>query len=349
MHPYETAPDHKFWSRSVSRDYNPASLLTASELLIRRGDKVATAGSCFASNLAPYLQCAGFTHLRTETIHPSLNSTTPENLGYDQFSASYGNIYTARQLLQLLCRADGKFKPVEDRWEAEDSVLDPFRPGLRYPALSHREFDLLRAQHLCATRRAFAEADVFIFTLGLTEAWLSRSDGAVFPACPGTVSGTFDPEKHAFHNFSVSDVVSDLNEFVQHLRYINPRIRIILTVSPVPLVATATENHVMTASVYSKSVLRVAADEAARANNDVVYFPSYEIVTSSRSPQSFFKDDYRSVSVDAVEEVMMAFLSHCEVGSADKSVRPALLSRDAPALSKALADAECDEVMAGRP
>ena len=55
-------------------------------------------------------------------------------------------------------------------------------------------------QHLDCVLAAFRQASVFVFTLGLTEAWVSRADGAVFPACPGTVAGSFDAGRHHFHN-----------------------------------------------------------------------------------------------------------------------------------------------------
>ncbi len=42
-------------------------------------------------------------------------------------------------------------------------------------------------------------------------------------------------------------------------RRINPQPRFILTVSPVPLVATMSGSHVSPASIYSKSVLRAPA------------------------------------------------------------------------------------------
>jgi hypothetical protein len=224
---------------------------------------------------------------------------------YDAFSARYGNIYTARQMVQLLERALGSFAPCENHWLAGESWIDPFRPGLKHPARSLVELRALTVQHLEAVYRAVAESTVLVFTLGLTEAWLSADDGAVFPACPGTVAGTFDPWRHSFHNFSVDEVEGDLVEMVRLARTINPSLKVILTVSPVPLVATASGRHVLVATTYSKSILRVAADLAARALPDVAYFPAYELVTGPQADA--FAPDRRNVSESAVAEVMEAF------------------------------------------
>src|SRR5262245_61980744 len=56
--------------------------------------------------------------------------------------------------------------------------------------------------------------DVFVFTLGLTEGWVSRADGAAFPLCPGVAGGTFDPAKHVFLNLRVNEVIDDLQEAI---------------------------------------------------------------------------------------------------------------------------------------
>ena len=128
-----------------------------------------------------------------------------------------------------------------------------------------------------------------------------------------------------------------------------------LTVSPVPLVATATGEHVLTSTIYSKSVLRVAAEEIVRAHRDMIYFPAYEIVTGPQAPAEFFEPDRRNVTRAAVDVVMAALLAHCETDAAPAAAAapaPAASPPDADsqarALSKSIADAECEEAMADR-
>jgi hypothetical protein len=346
MHPYQNAPDRSFWSRSVSSGFDVRQLADHDGPLIRPGEPVASAGSCFASNLVPFLERAGFEYLRTERRNPAFSNVRPENLGYENFSAAYGNIYTPRQLLQLLRRCLGSFRPAEDRWHTDAGVIDPFRPGLRYHALTDREFDLLGAQHLRAVRRVFEEAKVFIFTLGLTEAWVSRLDGAVFPACPGTVAGTFDEALHAFVNFSVDEVTSDLDAFVTELCALNRGVRVILTVSPVPLVATATGQHVLLSSTYSKAVLRASAEEIVRRHAFVSYFPAFEIVTGPQAPDAYLEADRRSVTQEAIATVMTAFLAACEAADQAARVVTAAEGDSARLLSRMLSQVECEEGMA---
>lgn len=149
-----------------------------------------------------------------------------------------------------------------------------------------------------------------MFTLGLTECWVSREDGAAYPICPGTGGGEFDSAKYEFVNFDVAAVTSDLEQFLALLHSVNPRARTILTVSPVPLVATAEDCHVLVATTYSKSVLRVAAEAVARSCPDVTYFPSYEIVTGGFSRGAYFAADGRTVLESGVAHVMRIFMRH---------------------------------------
>jgi hypothetical protein len=353
-HPYSSAPKSSFWSRSVARDWRPTELVQPGEPLIRTGERVVSAGSCFAANIVPHLERAGFIYVRTEARHPGFSDLPTENLSYEKFSAAYGNIYTPRQLLQMLKRCLGAFVPVENKWVDGPAVIDPFRPGLRYHAVGEREFEVLTEQHLARTLQAFQSADVFVFTLGLTEAWISKVDGAVFPACPGTVAGSFDPSRHEFINFSVADTTADLDEFVRLLREINNKVRILLTVSPVPLIATATNKHVVEATVYSKSVLRVAAAEIVSRFTDVFYFPAYEIITGPQARAEFFENDKRSVSQAGVDAVVSVLLAHCEGVSVPAETAQTERGRTtdqppptaAAELGRLIAEAECEEAMA---
>lgn len=348
-HPYRDLPDSAFWRRSVAGRGPVVDPLAGDFLRLARDDKVATAGSCFAQNIARHLKASGFNFLVTESAHPIVPAAAAERHGYGQYSARYGNIYTARQLLQLFDRAYGAFVPGEDIWPAPDSlrVVDPFRPNIEPGGFaSEAELRADRTHHLAKVRAMFETLDVFVFTLGLTEGWVSRADGAVFPLCPGVSGGVFDADAHAFHNFRVSEVIADLDAFVARLRGVNPHARIILTVSPVPLAATMSGHHVLAATTYSKSVLRAAAQEVVEAHDGVFYFPSYEMIMGAPAGARYFAGDMRNVTEEGVGHVMAVFLRHAA------GIEPG----DAPAATGQVPDATiaaarewvevmCDEAM----
>ena len=325
-HPYQGIPATAHWRRAVSDlpagQVDPVGKF---KFLVRADDKVATAGSCFAQHIARHLASGGLQHYVVEPGHPIATPQQRETFGYGMFSARYGNLYTARQLLQLYDRAFGTFVPVEPVWRTEGGAfIDPFRPTVEPGGFASLE-ELLadRAQHLGAVRRLFETVDVFVFTLGLTEHWYSREDGAVFPVCPGVAGGEFDAQRHQFGNFSVASVVADLEQFQARLRAVNPSARIILTVSPVPLMATMEPRHVIQSTTVSKAVLRVAADHMERTFDNVAYFPSYEIITGPQARGQFFGPDLRSVAEDGVARVMGLFMRHAAGRELESATPPA--------------------------
>lgn len=322
--PYDGLPDTAYWRRSVaSLPREAVDPCSVPPFQISSSDKVMSAGSCFAQHISRYLRESGFTSMLTEPPHPLLPDETAAAFNYGTFTARYGNIYVPRQLLQLFQRVYAQFHPKEDLWVSGHGFIDPFRPQIQHGGFSTRkEFDLDRQQHFSAVRQAFETLDVFVFTFGLTEAWLSREDGAVFPLCPGVVGGEFDTERHYFHNFSVEEIVADAEAFFEGLRGVNPKSRIIVTVSPVPLIATASGKHVLSATTYSKSVLRVACEMLERRVEALYYFPSYEIIMGPQGRGAYLADDLRSVRETGVDQVMRVFFERLAATDYGSLYRP---------------------------
>ncbi|MEW6538114.1 MAG: GSCFA domain-containing protein [Pseudomonadota bacterium] len=349
VHPYKNLPDKAFWKRSVGSvapgDIDPVGRF---DLIIMPETKVATAGSCFAQHIARHLKASGFSYYVAEKAHPIIPADVASSQNYGLFSARYGNIYTARQLLQLIQRSTGSFTPSDDVWTANDgSFIDPFRPSTQPGGyISKVEMLADRDQHLRIVREMFENLDVFVFTLGLTEGWVSKADGAAYPIAPGVEGGVFNPDLYAFKNYDVNEVLGDMNAFLDHLRLLNPAAEVILTVSPVPLAATAEpDQHVLSATTYSKSVLRVVAEMLAKQHRHVHYFPSFEIITGMASRGAYYAHDLRNVTEEGVSHVMRIFLSHA---TATETARPSqkdkvALPGDFVELSSKIAEALCDE------
>ncbi|HRO32460.1 MAG TPA: GSCFA domain-containing protein [Brevundimonas sp.] len=340
--PYSGAPDHAFWSRAVANlapdDIRPA---VQPGFAIAPTDRVATAGSCFAQHISRALTARGYDYLVTET--------GPEVQGYGVFPARFGNIYCARQLLQLFQRAYGLFAPYEGAWRTRDGrVVDPFRPRAHpggFADAAQMQDD--RATHLAAVRRMFETMDVFVFTLGLTEGWVSARDGAVFPLAPGVAGGPDDADHIRPHNFTVQQTVDDLTALIDMARALRPDLRVLLTVSPVPLKATFEDRHVLVSTGYSKAVLRAAAGMVCDALDRVDYFPSYEIVTGLQAGSGLWAADLRTVTPTGVNRVM-AELARAYLDQADTPARTAAPAASAPRppaddQHAALAQVICDE------
>ncbi len=347
--PYRGRADYAYWQRSVAgRPAHEVRPMVDVPFRVNRKHRIASAGSCFAQHVARRLKSSGYHYFVTEPAHPHVPPATATDLNYEVFSARYGNLYTARQLVQLFDRAYGTFTPVDGYWGEHGQHVDPFRPFIQPGGFASREeLEHDRRSHLAAVRRLFEQLDVLVFTLGLTETWRSKLDGAVYPVCPGCGAGAHDPAVHEFVNFGVQDVVDDLNGFLERLARVNPKARMVLTVSPVPLVATMEEQSVLVATTYSKSVLRVAAEMVAKQHANVAYFPSYEIITGNHAQGRYFEEDLRSVLAAGVDHVMGFFFeAFAEDGgqvvapTAPTKATPVTPARDA---STELMAAICDE------
>lgn len=93
------------------------------------------------------------------------------------------------------------------------------------------------------------------------------------------------------------------------MRSRNENIKFLLTVSPVPLTATASGSHVEVATCYSKSVLRAVCGTLYARHDDVDYFPSYEIITSANNKGAYFEANKRTVSRSGVRTAMSMFMA----------------------------------------
>jgi hypothetical protein len=337
--PYADLPPSRFWRTGVS-EQSPQTIndIYRKKFEIAPTDRIATAGSCFAQHISRQMKRRGYRVLDVEPPPPGLHGAEATRYGYDLYSARYGNVYHIRQMLQLALEATGARQPADCIWEKDGRYYDAMRPSVEPDGLdSPEEVALLRANHLRRVEELLRTVDIFVFTFGLTEAWIHRESATVYPVAPGTIAGAFDPSVHAFKNFGFAEVYADFLDFRALLKSFNPEIRFLVTVSPVPLTATACPEHVLPATTYSKSVLRAVAGQLFQDLEDVDYFPSYELIATPFSRGAFFHDNLRSVTDEGVANAMRVFFS--EHSSA------ALLPADPHALITSAEELVCEEIL----
>lgn len=296
--PYLNRPEVTFWKTAVAiKEWSEIYPISTRNPFMKRDMKIATAGSCFAQKVSSYIKSnKSINFLELETI----------SAGQPVFSARYGNIYTARQLLELIVEAESGVPENSCAVQREDGrFVDVFRPFVEEDGYESAEEVIdSRLGHLAKVRQLFRDSDVFVFTLGLTEAWMSENVNRTYPVCPGIYTKDADS---VFRNFSFNEVLKDLNASIELMKAINKKLNIIVTVSPVPLTATYTNEHVMSATSYSKSVLRSVCGEVSEKYPDVHYFPSYEIVVNPYRNGNAFEENKRSVRQEVVDVVMKTF------------------------------------------
>src|SRR5271165_14106 len=304
-------PESGFWP-DPSNPRNHRSLFA--EFPFRRRHKIISertpiisAGSCFAMEIAHELQRGGFNYVVTEKnaggrVTDELGAAEPSDA-----SAAWGIIFNTPSVRQLVERAFGlrslpRILWSSHSWDGDKGYfMDPFREEIKF-----RTVDEYRANydtHVVAAREAFTKAEVFILTLGLNEIWSFKMDGSVFSRSPWHIAPSFVEHR----TLTVEENVTDLQLMLNILRRFNPSIKLIVSLSPVPLHATFRHNdwHVVEANMHSKAILRVAAQEFVERNDGVFYFPSFELVSCALKDP--WREDQRHVSRTAVEKVMEMF------------------------------------------
>ncbi len=309
--PYSSLPESAFWKTAVaSKPASEISGLWDPKFQIMPPHKVATFGSCFAQHIGRALRERGYYWYIAERAPEGMTEENLKLFNYDLFSARTGNIYTTSLLRQWVEWALGE-KPVPDEyWVKDGRIYDPFRPAIEPNGFeSVEEMRESRQCAITAFHQAITETKFFVFTLGLTESWFNKSQGYEYPMCPGTAVGTFNPAEHEFRNQQFEFVRSNLLEALTRIRSVNQTVRIILTVSPVPLTATKSGRHVLMATMESKSILRAVAGQLRSGHGWVDYFPSYEIISSPVFGGQFFEANMRSVAKAGVDFVMDSFFA----------------------------------------
>ncbi len=278
-----------------------------SKFKIGQGGRVFTMGSCFAREIEDELDRQDFTVLtkgygiERKYYHGFSEGTEhPDRLDrgmLNKYNVHSMRVEVERALVGMDIAEEGLIQVGEKWFDPQASHLNPTDKATAM---------YIRERIKEATRRIL-EADVIIFTLGLTETWVDQRTLLPLNQPPSPISLKSDKDRYRFYNARHGDVVHELNRLLAIVRAATARSpKIVLTVSPVPLQSTWTGKDVVVANSYSKSTLRSAVDEVVEANEDVDYFPSYEIVTNSERACAW-EDDCQHVKRGMVEFIMRNF------------------------------------------
>jgi hypothetical protein len=299
QHPYMELEDKAFWKTAVFQPLaDRQKFKNLIDYMIPNGQaKIASIGSCFAQHVGGWLSGSGYQFLRSELTE------SPHS------SFATGNIYTPRELIQWLEMSKPNNTSMLEAgvYEDDGAWYDLLRPSVRvngFPTLEKLSSD--RVDCCVEIVQTIREADVFIFTLGLTETWHDKND-LFYPTCPVVISGFFNDAEYQFHNFSYEELYRDMSHLRRELLDLNPDLSILLTVSPVPLTATASGHHVLVANGFSKSTLRSVAGQFSNDHQDVYYFPSFELITTQQYLDPRFEKNMRTVTPAGVQLVMTHF------------------------------------------
>lgn len=265
--------------------------------LIDKTTPIVSMGSCFAIEIAKWLQYNHYNYVVTET---NLDETGSVHCS----SAKWGTIYNSAGFYQVIKWAYGLSKPSIVCYQSGDRYRDAFREDIVYSEAEVDNLQNIWGEHVKKSREALDSAKILILTVGLNEVFEYLPTGDYLHRNPWTLN----PSVYKRKILSVEENLNFLQLGVDILNKHNPDIKFIVSVSPVPLLRSfSKKNHVSAATSHSKSIIRVALEYLANNNHNVYYMPSFETVMYPGNSLSVWDNDGRHVSKQIVNKIMNVF------------------------------------------
>jgi len=255
---------------------------------ITRETRILTMGSCFADELNKWLQ-------RNQ---------------YQVLKNIWGAVFTPQSFAQIIRYSfePENWNPVEPFWIIDGKYYYPYLKSSFGTGMllgdNEAEANQNLRRHFQESAEKLGEAELAVWTLGLVELWRNRQDHATYFQLP--TAEIYDPNIHEFHCLTYEEVMEHMRYSISTYKKHNPGLKILLSVSPIPLRVTFREQlGPYIATQYSKSVLHAAALRLTEEYRDVYYMPSYEI--TRMNPALYYKQDGRHVNELCVDTVMDIF------------------------------------------
>ena len=144
--------------------------------------------------------------------------------------------------------------------------------------------------------------DTAVFTLGTNHVYVERATGEIVDNCQKRPQREFEERE-----LTVEECADALHEAITLLRQANPKVNVIITVSPIRYAKYGYHG-----SQLSKAVLLLAADKVIKEEGErVYYFPAYEIVNDELRDYRFYKADMLHPNEQAVEYIWEQLVATC--------------------------------------
>lgn len=209
----------------------------------------------------------------------------------------FGTIFNPVSIAKLLTIALNGTAPDENRYVERDGSW--FHYDFHSSLYASTQADLREKLMRCLSQTADAirKADFLLLTLGSAVVYRHIETGKVVANCHKMPGALF--EKYLYQYEYLHD---DLKRLMKTLRKANPKLNVVLTVSPV----RHTRDTLPLNSV-SKSTLRVVAHELTVWNDWVRYFPAYELMVDDLRDYRFYEADMIHPSAQAHDYIFGKF------------------------------------------
>ncbi len=182
--------------------------------------------------------------------------------------------------------------------------------------LSHHDrafLEVMIAGALQATRNALLQADLVILTLGSAIGFWHKDSERIVANCHKLPQQDFE-----LRMSRVADLKMDVDAFLTVLFAVNPKVQVLLTVSPVRHLRSGIVDN-----AASKAILRALSQELTEDHERVHYFPAWELLMDDLRDYRFYGRDL-SHPTDVAEDYVWEKFSACWLGAGARETNAAL-------------------------
>lgn len=240
---------------------------------IQHTDKVMLLGSCFADEVGQQFVRGGFDAL----VNP------------------FGTLYNPASIAAILLRCISQ-NECKEVFEDKDGTWHSWMHHSRFSAPSKEE---LQARITTATQTAsdfLLTADVLIITFGTSIIYRLTENGMLVANCHKQPDSLFTRQ-----TLTSYDITDQWQMLIQLLQSVNPKLRIIFTVSPI-----RHKRDGFHINNISKGILLQAIEDLSPTGL-ASYFPSYEIMLDELRDYRFYAEDMIHPSPLAVQYIWERF------------------------------------------
>lgn len=245
--------------------------------LISHDDRIITVGSCFATEISELLR---------QRKYVVLNNP-------------FGTLFNPISILQ-------KFEALEKSKMYRKQDLFQDSNGVWHSLDFHSSFsDINPNVVLSRINNTFEEVRNFIsqknlivmITLGSARAFVFNNTKKIVSNCH-----KLPPQNFEIFDLSEQKIYDSIISIISIIQKFNPSFKCILTVSPVRHISYGIHEDKI-----SKAKLLLAADKVVARENNVFYFPSYEILMDDLRDYRFYADDLVHPSPFAIQYIYELF------------------------------------------
>ena len=302
--PLAKYPTPKFGSNRLFPNAHPEP---NTSFKIKREDKIFTIGSCFAREVDSALSYLGFSVISKADETETINNVALASGDFNKYNV-LSIEHDIAEALGITVRSDSYLFLKSGK--NNDSFVDPILGGSHKGSISDLK---QRRAHYNSTMQKIKEADVVIITLGLAEVWYHEKTKTFLNLAPPASALHGERDDFSVLVLEYNDIFASLSRILEMLKQnLKDNFKLLITVSPVPLLSTFRDQDCLVANTYSKSVQRAAVEQFVKINENVDYFPSYEFV-SLNNPKNNWVNDYRHVHPNLVRRIMANVLAkYCD-------------------------------------